>query len=187
MSYRVTVIRSRRKTAAIQIAAPGEVTLRLPLRYPQSGIPALLESHRDWIEKHMRKLETQAAEEKALPPLSAEEIRRLAEEARTYIPGQVRYYAWKMNISYGRITIRNQRTRWGSCSSKGSLSFNCLLMLCPIEVIDYIIVHELCHRKEMNHSPRFWAEVAAVLPDYKQREKWLKQHGHAILARAARE
>ena len=80
MSYRVTVIRSRRKTAAIQIAAPGEVTLRLPLRYPQSGIPALLESHRDWIEKHMRKLETQTAEEKALPPLSAEEIRRLAPE-----------------------------------------------------------------------------------------------------------
>ena len=86
-------------------------------------------------------------------------------------------------MTYGRITIRNQRSRWGSCSSQGNLNFNCLLMLSPPEVIDYVVAHELCHRKEMNHSPKFWAEVERVMPDYKQRQKWLKDNGTAIMTR----
>ena len=81
------------------------------------------------------------------------------------------------------ITIRNQKTRWGSCSSKGNLNFNCLLMLTPPEVIDYVVVHELCHRKEMNHSGAFWAEVEKVLPDYKEQVKWLKENGGQIIGR----
>ena len=183
---RVTVIRSRRRTAAIQIAGPEEVVVRVPLKFPEREIRKMLEEKRGWITEHLEKAAKRAAEEKALPALTAEEIRCLADEALAYIPGQVRYFAQQMGVTYGRITIRNQQTRWGSCSSKGNLNFNCLLMLCPMEVIDYIIVHELCHRKEMNHSARFWAEVAAVLPDYRHHEKWLKQHGHAILARMGR-
>ncbi len=93
------------------------------------------------------------------------------------------HFAPLVGVSYGRITIRNQRTRWGSCSGKGNLNFNCLLMLAPPEVLDYVVVHELCHRKEMNHSPRFWAEVARVLPDYQQRRRWLKEHGGALVQR----
>ena len=77
----------------------------------------------------------------------------------------------------------NQRTRWGSCSSKGNLNFNCLLMLCPEDVRDYVVVHELCHRKELNHSPRFWAEVAKVLPGYAVQRKWLKESGGTIIRR----
>ena len=88
-----------------------------------------------------------------------------------------------VGVQYGRITIRNQKTRWGSCSSKGNLNFNCLLMLAPPEVLDYVIVHELCHRKEMNHSPRFWSEVAKVIPDYKKHEKWLKTEGTRLMRR----
>ncbi len=186
-NYRVTVIRSRRRTAAIQISGPGEVTVRVPLRFPEREIRKMLEEKRNWITEHLEKIAERTAEEQKLPALTAEEIRHLADEALAYIPGQVRYFAQRMGVTYGRITIRNQQTRWGSCSSKGNLNFNCLLMLCPMEVIDYIIVHELCHRKEMNHSPRFWAEVAAVLPDYKRYEKWLKQHGHALLTRANRQ
>jgi predicted metal-dependent hydrolase len=86
-------------------------------------------------------------------------------------------------VSYGRITIRNQKTRWGSCSGKGNLNFNCLLMLAPPEVLDYVVVHELCHRREMNHSPRFWALVEQVLPDWRQRRQWLKTHGDALMRR----
>ena len=116
-------------------------------------------------------------------PFTMEEIRALADQALRVIPGRVARFAPVVGVKYGRITIRNQRTRWGSCSAKGNLNFNCLLMLAPPEVLDYVIVHELCHRKEMNHSPRFWAEVAKVIPDYKSREKWLKTEGTRLMRR----
>lgn len=93
------------------------------------------------------------------------------------------YFAKQIGVTYGRITIRNQKTRWGSCSSKGNLNFNCLVMLTPLEVIDYVVVHELCHRKEMNHSKAFWAEVEKVLPNYKEQVKWLKENGGQIIGR----
>ena len=82
-----------------------------------------------------------------------------------------------MGVTYGRITIRNQRTLWGSCSSRGNLNFNCLLMKTPVEIQDYVIVHELAHRKHMDHSPAFWAEVEKVVPDYRERRKWLRRNG----------
>ena len=88
-----------------------------------------------------------------------------------------------MNVQYGRITIRNQKTRWGSCSSKGNLNFNCLLMLAPDEVVDYVVIHELCHLIEMNHSKAFWKQVEQMMPDYKKHRKWLKDHGNEIMER----
>ena len=104
-----------------------------------------------------------------------QEIAELKKQAKKYIPGRVDYYAAQMHVSYGRIAIRCQKTRWGSCSQKGNLNFNCLLMKLPPEIIDYVVVHELCHRLQMNHSPKFWAEVEKVLPDYKKYRKWLKE------------
>ena len=84
-------------------------------------------------------------------------------------------------MTYGRITIRNQKTRWGSCSSKGNLNFNVALMLVPEEVMDYVVVHELTHRKEMNHSQSFWTEVERVCPEYRKYRAWLKKEGTAVL------
>ena len=82
-----------------------------------------------------------------------------------------------MGVTYGRISIRSAKTRWGSCSSEGDLNFHWKLVLMPPEVLDYVVVHELAHRKEMNHSRKFWAEVKNVLPDYEKRRKWLKEFG----------
>ena len=85
-----------------------------------------------------------------------------------------------MGVSYGRIAIREQKTRWGSCSSKGTLNFNWRLILAPEEVLDYVVVHELAHRREMNHSKAFYAIVESVLPDYRQARRWLREHGDSL-------
>ena len=180
MEYQI--IRSDRKTMALQIK-DGALIVRVPKKAKKADIDALIKSHRPWIEKHLQKAEAcrQAAEK--LEPLSHEEIQVLADQALKVIPERVRYYAPLIGVTYGRITIRNQRTKWGSCTSTGNLNFNCLLMLTPPEVIDSIVVHELCHRKEMNHSSRFYAEVLRVFPDYRKWEKWLKDNGSILLQR----
>lgn len=177
IAYRV--IRSSRKTIAIQITADGEVLVCCPRQIGAETVRSFVESKADWIEKHLAK---QTAVPK-LPAFTGEEIHNLAQEALKVIPERVAYYAPLVGVRYGRITIRNQRSRWGSCSSQGNLNFNCLLMLAPPEVMDYVVVHELCHRKEMNHSDAFWAEVARVLPDYKNRQNWLKENGQALIGR----
>lgn len=177
-----TVIRSSRKTLSLQIKPDGAVELRAPLGLPQREIDRFVAEKADWIEKTLAKVQAaKAAGEQQ--PLTMEDIQKLADEALRRIPPRVREYASRMGVTYGRITIRNQTGRWGSCSSQGNLNFNCLLMLAPDEVLDYVVVHELAHRKHMDHSAAFWAEVEAVLPDYKAQKQWLKTNGGALLAR----
>ena len=183
--YEITLIRSRRKSLAIEITPELQVVVRAPVRMPVREINAFVQEKDDWIRAHLQ----QMAEKKRLreqyreQALSKEELQELATQAMKLIPQKVHYYAQIIGVTYGRITIRNQRTRWGSCSGKGNLNFNCLLLLMPEEVLDYVVVHELCHRKEMNHSARFWEEVEKILPDYRQRRKWLKDNGGRIMDR----
>lgn len=180
--WEAAVVRSNRKTMSLEITPQGTVLVRAPLHLPKEEIDRFLQEKSGWIEKCLAQIEdaNRAGEEE---PLSMEDIHALADKALQVIPPRVRQLAARMGVTYGRITIRNQQGRWGSCSSMGNLNFNCLLMLAPEEVLDYVIVHELAHRKEMNHSPAFWAQVEAVLPDYRQREKWLKTQGKVLLAR----
>ena len=173
------IIRSNRKTIAIQITPAGQVVVRCPQRMPTAQIQAFVDEKQDWLSKHLEKVESRPA----LPRFTEAQIRDLADKALKAIPARVAYFASRMGVTYGRITIRNQTSRWGSCTSQGNLNFNCLLMLAPPEVLDYVVVHELCHRKEMNHSAKFWAEVARVLPDYETRKKWLKDNSAALIAR----
>ena len=183
--YEITLIRSRRKSLAIEITPELQVVVRAPARMPVREINAFVQEKDDWIHVHLQ----QMAEKKRLQEqyreqaLSKEELQELATQAMKLIPQKVHYYAQIIGVTYGRITIRNQRTRWGSCSGKGNLNFNCMLLLMPEEVLDYVVVHELCHRKEMNHSARFWEEVEKILPDYRQRRKWLKDNGGRIMDR----
>ena len=181
--YTVRLIRSRRKTAAIEICPDLSVLIRAPQRMPLSEITRFLEEQAGWIEQHREKMRIRMERQKQIPRFTQEEIRKLADQACEVIPQKVSYYAKYLGVTYGRITIRNQKTRWGSCSAKGNLNFNCLLMLMPEKVIDYVVVHELCHRIEMNHSRAFWTQVERVLPDYRQSRKWLKDHGADLIGR----
>lgn len=171
-----TLIHSDRKSIGIQITSDG-VVVRAPLRMSDAEVDRFVQSKRDWIEKHLARIP------EPQPKFSGEELHRLAEEALRDIPERVCRFAPLVGVTYGRITIRNQHTRWGSCSAKGNLNFNCLLMLTPEDVRDYVVVHELCHRLEMNHSERFWAQVERVLPDYRRSLGWLKEHERELIGR----
>ena len=182
MSLEYQVIKSNRKTIAAEITAQG-VVVRAPLRMTEKEIAAFVEKNRDKIEKYLERARARRDSLPDAPRLTPEDIQKLADEALVYIPQRAAYYAPLIGVTYGRITIRNQRSKWGSCSAQGNLNFNCLLMLCPQEVIDSVVVHELCHRKEMNHSPRFYAEVRRVFPEYDKWNGWLKEHGPAVMKR----
>ena len=177
----IEIRRSNRKTMALEVTLDARVIVRAPFRMPQTEIERFVKEKAAWIEKSLEKVYQKNAECVVQPKLTREDIDRLADRSREVLPRKVAYYAEKIGVTYGRITIRHQKTRWGSCSGKGNLNFNCLLMLTPEEIQDYVVVHELCHRKEMNHSDRFWREVARILPDYKERRKWLKENGGRIM------
>ena len=180
---KVTVIRSNRKTVAIQVNSDLSVTVRAPRSASEKDIEEILKKKEAWISKHIEKIKKTKERFEAEPTekLTREKVIALAEEALKVIPARVEYFARVIGVTYGKINIRNQKTRWGSCSSKGNLNFNCLLMLAPPEVLDYVVVHELCHRKQMNHSKAFWSEVEKVLPDYKEARKWLKEDGSQMI------
>lgn len=178
----VKIIKSNRKTISIEVRME-EVIVRAPQRMTNREIQVFLEKKRDWIVKHQKIMQERAEAINDQPCYTEEEIKELAEKALRIIPEKVKHYAPIVGVNYGRITIRNQQTRWGSCSSKGNLNFNCLLVLFPDEVMDYVVVHELCHRKHMNHSAAFYAEVERVFPEYKRCQKWLKENGGMYLRR----
>ena len=180
---KVTVIRSNRKTVAIQVNSDLSVTVRAPRSVSEKDIEEILKKKEAWISKHIEKIKETKERFEAEPTekLTREKVIALADKALKVIPERVEYFAKVIGVTYGKITVRNQKTRWGSCSSKGNLNFNCLLMLAPPEVLDYVVVHELCHRKQMNHSKAFWLEVEKVLPNYKEVRKWLKEEGSQMI------
>lgn len=178
-----TLIRSGRKTLGMQVKGT-ELIVRAPYFATKRQIEAFVRENAAWAERALRKAEIRQEKADSLGPLTEAEIRELAKRAKAYIPGRAEHYARIIGVSYNRIAIRSQKTKWGSCSSQGNLNFNCLLMLCPPEVIDSVVVHELCHLKEMNHSERFYREVLSAFPDYKKHNAWLKKNGGVLLERA---
>ena len=176
VNYRI--IRSNRKTLSLQITDEG-LLVRAPLRMPEGQIRAFVEQKRSWIEKHLQKRVAQPAE----PAFTQVQLQELAYRASVVIPERVAHFAGCLGVTYGRVSIRSQHTRWGSCSRKGNLNFNCLLMLMPPEILDYVVIHELCHRLEMNHSAAFWSRVESLCPDYRACRRWLKEKGAGLIRR----
>lgn len=181
-NYKVSVIRSNRKTIAIQLKNE-EVLVRAPRLMSDLEIEGFVKKHEKWIHKNMEKVRERDQLGALNPPFTKEELTYFSKKAKQVIPPKVEAYAKKLGVQYGRISIRTQRTRWGSCSGRGNLNFNCLLMMAPEEVLDYVIVHELCHLIEMNHSKRFWGLVETMMPDFQNQKAWLKQYGNLLIDR----
>ncbi len=181
----IQIIKSNRKTIAIEIKPDLQVIVRAPLRMNSKEIQDFINQKSEWISKNLEvmKARNAAKSQQKLPSFTDEEIGKLTAQAKAYLPHRVEHFAKIMGVKYGRITVRHQVSRWGSCSSKSNLNFNCLLMLCPENVRDYVIIHELCHLKELNHSPKFWAEVEKYCPDYRACKQWLKNNGSEFIER----
>lgn len=188
---------SRRRSISIQIGAGGKMTVRSPYFVTKGMIERFLWEKQDWIYKHYMEAVKKAAEAGSLgsgvdgsgdgdlrAPIQANEdpalVNKHKKYARKIFEARVAYFQQFTGGEYTSITIRDQKTRWGSCSGRGTLSFNWRLILAPPEILDYVVVHELCHLTHMNHSKEFWGLVGKVLPDYKVRRKWLKENGHTL-------
>ena len=171
--YDYTLIRSDRRTLGLEITADLQVVVRAPKRCPQREIDRFVARHEEWVQTHLpiqqRRLEARAA--RAVTPEQEKELRRLAGEV---LPRKVAQYAPVVGVTPTSIKVTGAEKRFGSCSSKGGLCFSWRLMQYPDEAIDYVVVHELCHILHHNHSPRFWGAVAAVMPDYRLRQKLLR-------------
>lgn len=176
------LLRSNRKTLSIEIKEDG-ITIRAPRWASNAEIEAFILQKESWIRKHQERIRTRRERIDEFPPFTDRELQELTEQAKKYIPCRVAHYAGIMGVDYGRITIRHQRTRWGSCSVKGNLNFNCLLMLFPEDVIDSVVVHELCHRIHMDHSSAFYRDVERVFPKYRECHRWLREKGSLQLGR----
>ena len=178
----VLLVRSSRKTLAVQIRADGTVIARAPLRMPKDRILCFLSEKASWIRMQQGRMqEREKMRQQARIHLDAAQEKELRERAKSVLAQRTAYFARQIGVTYGRITVRDQKTRWGSCSQTGNLNFNFRLILAPSEVLDYVVVHELCHRRQMNHSTQFWQEVAQVLPDYRKRKAWLTENGWRLM------
>ena len=179
----IEIFRSKRKTLGVEVSSDGRIIVRSPARLSKAEIEDFILSKADRLEKYLRESALRREKMSSLKLFTDEEINEMADRALKIIPDRVRYYAPLIGVNYGKITIRNQKTRWGSCSANGNLSFNCLLTAMPPEVLDSVVVHELCHLKQMNHSKAFYSEVYRVFPEYDRWTKWLKENGRDYIIR----
>ena len=166
------LIRSRRKTLALEITRDARVVVRAPRRLSRARIDAFVSSHGDWIASHLELQRQRIAA--APPPPTKDEIDALKARAREVLPPKIAFWGQKMGVSPTGLRVTTARTRYGSCSAKGRLCFSCFLMRCPEAAIDLVVVHELCHLLVHDHSPAFYALLAHYLPDHRERKKLLR-------------
>lgn len=163
---------ARTRRITLSVTAKGTVRVTAPKLVPRSIVDTFVRAKKEWIEAMQVKLKTEQK------PFSGREYSYHANKARAkkVISDRVKYFAEIFGFSYNRISVKNTSTRWGSCSSHDNLNFSYKLLFLPDRLRDYVVVHELCHLREHNHSKKFWAEVAGILPDYRERERELKKY-----------
>ena len=163
------VIYSKRRSVSLSVKN-GKIIVRAPLRFPEERIREIVAKHTSWLTKHLEKDKERRALIEKITPEKEKELRR---EAKLYLTEKTEQFSRIMGLKYGRITITGAKGRFGSCSSKGNISYSYLLMLCSETAREYVVVHELAHLVEMNHSQRFYKIIEKYMPDYKERKKQL--------------
>jgi predicted metal-dependent hydrolase len=194
-----SIIFSKRRTIGLQIGPKG-VFVRVPMRTPMKYIKQLLESKKEWIESKVRilekKQETKTEDflnddnqiwlfgkkiDLKLKGKILDQKKFYKTELEKYLEEKIQNYANLVGVNYSAVKVKKLKSKWGSCSSKGLLVFNSSLAKCPVSVIDYVIIHELCHRKQMNHSKKFWDLVELHYSDWKLVKKWFKIYGINVM------
>lgn len=171
--------RAQKEAELLHQYVDGEIFLYLGKEIPLRIVPA--ESPRKWNKKPALVMYGFFKLTKSAQPQAASLFETwYKKKARSVVTERVEFFAREHGFNVKKIRISSARTRWGSCSTKGTLSFTWRMVMAPLKVIDYVVVHELCHLKELNHSKAFWAQVEAILPDYKVRRKWLKDNGAVL-------
>lgn len=172
MSFPYKVKRSKRKTLSLRVSPEAEIFVYAPLWASDADVEAFVSRHEAWLIKAVARV---TERNKKHPEPTKEELMLLKKEARRIIPPLVKHYAAILGVTPTSIRINAARTRHGSCNAKGGLNFSCRILRFPMEAVEYVVVHELAHIREMNHSKAFYAVVEGVLPDYKRRRALLKE------------
>jgi predicted metal-dependent hydrolase len=175
----VQIVYSKRRSVVLQVKN-GQVFLKAPLRTPTKFLEGLVAKKQNWIRDKIEVSKQIARSRETKKSLSQETIEFYKKEFGAYLDEKVSLYAEQIGVTFKKISIRKTVSRWGSCTTSGNLSFSIFLWDTPNHVIDYVIVHELCHRRYMNHSKDFWNLVLMHCPEYKLAEKWLKINGNKI-------
>ena len=162
------IIYSARKTVAITVKKDGGVCVRAPHGTGEEFLRQQVKTHTLWIEKARERI---MKKESSIRELSEDDIERLRKEAREYLTEKTKWFSNIMGLNYGRISITKAKTRYGSCSSKGNISYSLYLMLKSEPFREYVVVHELAHIVHMNHSKKFYALIEKYMPDYRERKK----------------
>lgn len=162
--------------------SPGDgLEVVVPYRYNITNLPEVFKRKKEWIFKHLKKNLEQRNLQDSLPKLNREALANARQQAKKMIPLRTAQIAQTMNLTYNKITIRSQKTRWGSCSHHNNLNFNWRLILMPTEILDYVIIHELAHTVQHNHSKKFYEIVSRYCPHYKLLRKKLR-HWQGVAA-----
>ena len=172
MTYDFEIIRSERRTLALEITEDAKILVRAPRRCPKAYIQSFVQDHADWLDSHLEKQRLRAQNR---VELSDEAREMLITRAKKEIPPLVDYYAGIMGLVPASVKITKATKRFGSCSSKNALCFSYRLMQYPQSAIEYVVVHELAHLVHHNHGRDFYELIKSVMPDYKKRDKLLKK------------
>lgn len=170
------IVRSRRRTISLIISPDATLTVRAPLMTTLEYIKKLVFKKRSWINKKQMQILKNGGPLKT-EPIPKEVIERHKKQALQTISARADFFSRVTGWKFKSIKVTKAESRWGSCGPNGSINFSWKLIMAPLNIIDYVVVHELAHITERNHSARFWDKVSAALPDYKERRKWLRENG----------